>query len=238
MEKRALTHDNKMRSLVLLNFTLTLAQVLGDYQTCKSDSDCKRIIPYETHCCRDFVKDSNLSCHNISTCTDHFCEDDTDCGQECCVLHECKDCLKCISHSDCVEEKLCCGKLRDRKYGHCRSSCLGSSCWSNEECSSHGLCCFQKTCTVNSECVPDEYSNIVIAIFASAITSCFIFFIFVLVFIVFKFKKKSRRRRRIAPLNMQMNSGTLTMPTTYQCTNTSDRKHRTSDSSCGVMKEL
>lgn len=237
MEKRAFKHD-EMRSLVLLNFTLTLAHVAGDYSTCKSDSDCKRIIPYETRCCRDFVKDSNRSCHNVSSCMDHFCGDDTDCGQQCCVLNKCTDCTKCFSRSGCVKEMFCCGKLGDKKYGHCRSSCLGSSCRSNEECSSHGLCCLQKTCTSNNECVPDEYSHIIIAIFSSAMTSCFIFFMFVLVFIVVKLKKKSRRRRRIAPLNMQMNSVTLTMPTTYPCTNTSDRKNHTSDSSCGVMKEL
>ena len=227
-----------MRSIILLNFMLTLAQAVADYETCKSDSDCKRIIPYETHCCRDLVKNSNLSCQNLSSCIDHFCEDDTDCGQECCILHRCEECPMCSSRKGCVKGKFCCAKINNKKHRHCRSSCLGSSCFSNNECLSHGLCCLQKTCTVNSECMPDEYSNAIIAIFASALTISFIFFMFVLVFILFKFKRKSRRRRRVAPQNMQMNATTLTMPSTYPCTNTSDQKLCTSESSCGVMKEL
>lgn len=217
-----------MGSWVILHFALIFGYVTSGYYGCKSDVDCPKTTLYATHCCRDFTKNSNLSCH-VSPCVGHFCEADNECGGLCCTLHECTKCAKCVSSSDCGRGQFCCGK-KTKQQGQCRSNCLGFLCRVDEQCSSPGLCCISKTCGQTG--CEDVHSNIIVGVFASTLAGCVISFMLVFV-IIFKMKKKSRRRLAVVPISLEMNatSTVLTMPTTYPCTNSSDRKNRTTSSS-------
>ncbi len=200
---------------VNLNFALIFACVATGYG-CESDTDCPKTTKYENRCCRNSTRNSKLSCHKASSC---LCEADNECGQLCCSFNKCTKCPKCVSGSDCAERKVCCG----RKYGQCRNSCLGSLCRVTEECANSRLCCISKTC-VDTGC-KHAHPNVAVYVVVGFIM------LFILVLVRFKFKWRSRQRRRVAPVNLEMNATVLTMPTTYLCTNSSDRKNRTTSSS-------
>jgi hypothetical protein len=199
-----------MESFVFLQSALIFAHVLGDYNACESNADCRKISENATHCCRAFDVRSNLTCRNVSSCVGRHCALDTECGGLCCILNKCTKCPKCRSNDECQTGKACCG-IRD--YGECRSTCLGWSCYNDKYCAALE-CCNSGEC-VDYGCV---YDKVVLTLVGAGLGISFILLVAVVVYVLFKFKRMSKRRRTVAPANLEMNETVLTMPTTYPCT--------------------
>ena len=198
-----------MESFVFLQFALIFAHVIGGYNACKSDVDCRKTGQNATHCCRAFDANSSLACRNASSCDGRHCEVDNECGGLCCLLKNCTKCPKCRSDDECRHNEICC------EQGECRSTCLGSSCANDKECAAMECCKFGNC--VDGGC---PFDNVVLGLVCAAVGVLFIFFVAIVVHVLFKFNRVSKRRRTVAPVNLEMNETVLTMPSTYRCTNT------------------
>ena len=210
---------NAMGYHVTPQFVLIFTCVVTGFYACKSDADCVKTSEYAAHCCRNSTGNSNLSCHNISSCVGHFCEADDECGQLCCISNHCEECPKCRAKRKCGRDKVCCGK----KYGRCRSHCLGSPCRFRDECHYRTLCCISETC-VNTGC--GVHSSVFAYVLVSTVIGCLV--LFTIFLLKFECKRKSIRRRTIAPANMET---AFSLPTTNHRTNSSDRKSYTTSTS-------
>ena len=137
------TVTHKMRSVPLIFFftwnviisnEISLA-LAGD--ECSSNSDCSS----GSVCCAGI---NGKSCQ-FSSCFDHDCKTDGDCGgvAECCRSKKCVQvgCLECHSNSYCASSEYCCQHRYIDDHNVCRRSCVGETCHSSRDCGGPGEYC-------------------------------------------------------------------------------------------------
>ena len=113
----------------------------GCASQCRTNADCNA----ETYCCRKHSITERSVC--LPNCIGEFCRSDSDCGgkQECCsplrhcTTYGCRH--ECLSNKNCPNNTFCCIKGHSFDKNSCRTTCLGESCQSDQDCGQLGLCC-------------------------------------------------------------------------------------------------
>lgn len=227
----------------LLQFVLNFVNITYVCCTCKTRTDCVKTKQGETErrCCRDFANGSHLSCHDVSTCAERFCEADNDCDGQCCILNKCSKCkdvvgslksVECTENSDCDKDAVCCGKNRLSDHGRCQNNCTGSRCDSNDHCHSLEMCCASKTCVITGCEDEDEHENRTshskIVVVYLGLSGALLIFVILFLFL-YKYALKPRRNEAaVSPQNLEMNTTVLTLPTSTHRTNSSEHNCKSS----------
>ena len=139
---------------------------------CKIHADCN---PYGTvYCCGGLflygVNNNKQRSCTISSCLNHYCSTEKDCGDStmCCRSNRCvnKGCSGCNKNADCYSYYVCCKKTFPFNQTICAASCLRQTCNFNDDCAGYGECCrsgkctstgCSEKCTLNSECNLGKY---------------------------------------------------------------------------------
>ena len=163
-------------SLVLVVFSVIVSVSNIDFvqcsDQCKVHADCNRngsVLPL--YCCGGLIgnkiRDRNCT---YSSCLNHYCSTDSDCGNStmCCRSEMCvnKGCSGCRQNTDCDIRHVCCKKTFSFDQTVCAVNCLNKTCNFNDDCARHGECCRSGRCVnkgcygrckSNSECNSSQY---------------------------------------------------------------------------------
>ena len=139
---------------------------------CKTHADCN---PYggSWFCCGGYIlfgsTDKDRSC-TYTSCLNHYCSIDNDCGDSimCCRSDKCvnKGCSGCTRNSECYSSQVCCRKTFPFNQTVCAANCLKQTCNFNDDCAGSRECCrsgkctstgCSEKCTLNSECSLGQY---------------------------------------------------------------------------------
>ena len=104
---------------------------------CKTHADSKS--KYWPYYCRGLLTfgSRDWTC-TYTSCLNHYCSSDSDCGDPsiCCRSNKCvnRGCSGCTNNTDCYTRHVCCKKTFPLNQTVCAANCISETCNSNDDC--------------------------------------------------------------------------------------------------------